>query len=159
MAAARRSTSRGGWTPSEAVVWRWRSTRTAGGLARVGRGPGFAEDGDADLARVGEAFLDLLGDVAGEAHRFEVVDLAGVDDDADFASGLDGEGAADAFEGGGDFLEAAEALDVALDRFAARAGASAGDGVGDLDDDGLDGVEFDFVVVGLDAVGDGFRTS
>jgi len=119
-------------------------------------GAGFAEDGDADLAWVLEVFFDLLGDVAGKSHGAKVVDFAWVDDDADFASGLDGEGLSDAFEGGGDFFKAAEAFDVAFDGFAPRAGSSAGDGVGHLDDDGFDGAEFDFVVVGFDAVGDVF---
>ena len=57
----------------------------------------------------------------------------------------------------GDRLELLEALDVALERLAARAGAAGRDGVGGLHEDGLDGRGLDVAVVRLDAVHDRLR--
>src|SRR4051794_935301 len=54
-------------------------------------GAGLADDGDLDLARVGQLLLDLLDDVAGEAARGQVVDLLRTHEDADLAPGLDRE--------------------------------------------------------------------
>ena len=51
-------------------------------------------------------------------------------------------------------LELAQALDVVLERLAARARAGAGERVGGLDDDRLDGLRLDLVVVGLHRVRD-----
>src|SRR5829696_5212130 len=47
-------------------------------LLRVLDGARLADDGDLDLARVGQVVLDLLDDVTREARRGEVVDLLGV---------------------------------------------------------------------------------
>ena len=51
-------------------------------------------------------------------------------------------------------LEVAQALDVLLERLAAGARPRAGQRVGRLDDDGLDGLRLDLVVVGLHRVRD-----
>ena len=54
-------------------------------------GARLADDGDLDLARVGQLLLDLLDDVAGQPRCRQVVDLLGPDEDAHLAPGLDGE--------------------------------------------------------------------
>src|SRR5512141_274041 len=48
----------------------------------------LADDRHLDLARVGQAVLDLLDDVAREARGREVVDFVRADEDADLAAGL-----------------------------------------------------------------------
>src|SRR3972149_367396 len=60
-------------------------------LFRVLHGPRLADDGDLDLARVGQLLLDLLDDVAGQPGRGQVVDLLRADEDPDLPAGLDGE--------------------------------------------------------------------
>src|SRR5262249_120540 len=103
-------------------------------LLRVLDGPRLADDGDLDLARVGQAVLDRLYDVGGEPAGRQVVDLVGTDEDPDLAPGLNGERAVDAGEALGDRLEILEALDVRLHGLAASARAGRRDRVGDLDD-------------------------
>ncbi len=119
-------------------------------------GADFAEDGDADFAGVGHFGLDAFGDVAGDEFGGGVVAAFGIDDDADFAAGLDGEGLADALEARGDAFEFLQALDVAFEGFAAGTGAGAGDGVGGHDDRGVGAGGGDIVVVSADGVEDGF---
>src|SRR5512146_899100 len=68
------------------------------GLLGVLDGSGLANDGDLDLARVGQLVLDLLDDVAGEPGRGQVVDLVRPDEDPDLAAGLDRERLLDAGE-------------------------------------------------------------
>src|SRR5260370_8907035 len=49
-------------------------------------GAGLADHGDADLAGVGQLLLDLLGDVAGDHLRLDVVDSVRLDHDPDLAA-------------------------------------------------------------------------
>ena len=79
---------------------------------------------------------------------------SGFDDDADLAAGLDGVALIDALEGRGDLLELLEALDVVGARFAAGAGAGAGDGVCRLHEDGFHRFGLDVAVVRHDRVDD-----
>src|SRR6185437_142343 len=115
-------------------------------------GAGLADDGDADLAGVGELLLDLLGDVAGDHLGLDVVDPVGLDHDPDLASGLHGEDLLDALVAAGDLLETLEPLHVHLQRLAAGTGTPAADPVRRLGEDGLDGADLDLVVVRLDVV-------
>src|SRR6476661_2423807 len=86
-----------------------------GRLPRVFHAPHLAHHRDLDLAGVLHFLLDLLGDVAGYLGAGEVVQELGVHDDADLAAGLDRVGLADAVEGHRQFLQVAEALDVAFE--------------------------------------------
>ena len=113
---------------------------------------GFADDRHADLARVGEFLFHLLGDVAGDHLRLDVVDLVRLDHDPDLAARLHGEDLLDALLVRGDLLEALQPLDVHFQRLAARAGAAAAHRVGRLGEHGLDGADLDLVVVRLDRV-------
>ena len=90
-----------------------------------------------------------------EQDRAVVVERAGHDHHADLAAGLHGVDLVDAVVAGGDLLEVSQALDVLLERLAAGARPGAGERVGGLDDDGLDGLRLDLVVVGLHRVRDG----
>ncbi len=99
--------------------------------------------------------FDLLADVARQAHGAEVVDRLRLDQDANLAACLDGEGLVDAAEAVGDAFQLLQALDVGLQRLHASAGASTADRVGDLRQERLDAVGRDFLVVRLDAVRDG----
>ncbi len=66
------------------------------GLAGDLGDPGLADDGDADLARVGQLLLDLLGHVAGQHGRADVVDVVRAHHDPDLAAGLHREDLLDA---------------------------------------------------------------
>src|SRR5258706_1484629 len=123
-------------------------------LLRVLDGARLADDGDLDLARIGQLLLDLAHDVAREAGGREVIDLLGADEDPDLAPGLDGKRALDALEAVGDRLEVLEALDVRVHRLAASARSGRADRVGDLDDRRLDAGVFDLLMVGADRVHD-----
>src|SRR5512136_1385487 len=85
--------------------------------------PHLADDGDLDLAGVVELGLDLGRGVLGQQGRLVVGDLEGLDDDADLAAGLQGEGLGDAFERAGDLLELLQPLDVGLEELAPGPGA------------------------------------
>ena len=62
----------------------------AGSAGDLG-GAGLADDGDPDLAGVGQLLLDLLGDVAGDHLRLDVVDRVRPHHHPDLAAGLHGE--------------------------------------------------------------------
>src|SRR5438128_6588918 len=59
---------------------------------RIVHRPSLAHDGDLYLARILERLFDFLDDVPRQAHRRQVVDLLGPDDDADLSTRLNGEG-------------------------------------------------------------------
>jgi hypothetical protein len=82
----------------------------------------------------------------------EVINRVWFDEDADFASRLNGEGLLYAFEGHGHFFERADAFDVRFQIFAAGAGAGAGDGICCFSDDRFHSFLIHFMVVGGDGV-------
>src|SRR4051812_32201575 len=86
--------------------------------------PRLAHYRDLDLAWILHRLLDLLRDVAGQAHRGQVVDFLGLYQDAHLTAGLDGEGALHALERRGDGLQRFQTLGVALKSFHACAGPS-----------------------------------
>ena len=138
-----------GFTPPG--VPRRAAGRTAESAGEFG-GPGLADHGDADLARVGELLLDLLGDVAGDHLGLDVVDPVGLDHDPDLAAGLHGEDLLHAFVAAGDLLQPLQALDVHLQRLAPGARPAAAHRVRGLGEHRLDGADLDLVVVRLDGV-------
>src|SRR5439155_533508 len=101
-------------------------------LVRPGARPALADHGDLDPARVGDLLLDRRRGLVGDQRRLLVVDLAGVDDDADLAPGAHREHPLDPWVARGDVLEIAEPRDVLLERLTAGPGASARDRVGRL---------------------------
>src|SRR3954453_980396 len=93
-------------------------------------GAGLADDGDADLAGVGQLFLDLLGDVARDDLGGDVVDLVGLDHHPDLAARLHREHLLDAGLLARDLLDPLEPLHILLERLPPRPGASAAPPVG-----------------------------
>src|SRR6056297_413485 len=116
-------------------------TRVAPAVASAGvlDGARLAYDRHLHLARVLHVLLDATGDVAREEDGAGVVDLVGLDDDADLAAGLDGVALLDAGEARGDRLERLEALEVDLERLAAGSRTGGADGVGGVDEHGEEG--------------------
>src|SRR4051794_30682515 len=92
-------------------------------LASVVGRPRLPDHRHLDMARILELLLDLAGDLVREQHGAVVVERAGHDHHADLAAGLHGVDLVDAVVAGGDLLEVAQALDVLLERLAARARA------------------------------------
>lgn len=86
----------------------------------------------------------------------EVVDVFGVNDNADFTARLDSVSFFDAFEGGSGVFKFGKALDVRVERFFAGAGAGRGNGIGGLDNDVFDGFGGGIFVVSGDSVNDAF---
>ena len=80
--------------------------------------------------------------------------MRGAGDDADFAAGLDRERLLDALEAGGDRFQLLHPLDVAVERFAAGAGARGAAGVGRGDEHRVRHVGADVVVVAEGGVDD-----
>src|SRR6185503_18572632 len=117
------------------------------GLPRVLHEPALAHDRHADLSRIRQLLLDLLGDVAGQRDGLRVADLVAVHEHADLAAGLDRVDAGDAGLVLGERLELLDALDVTVERLAARAGAGRGDRVGRGGDHGVHVVGVGIVVV------------
>src|SRR6186997_2845268 len=74
-------------------------------------GTGFTDNGDLDLTRILQRFLDLLAHVARESAGGEVVDFVRGDQDADFSAGLDCKGFLDSLEGVRNALERLKPLD------------------------------------------------
>src|SRR5215207_2975638 len=68
-------------------------------LSGVLNSPGLADDRDLDLARVFELVFDPARDVLGQPDRFFVRDTLALDQNPDFAAGLQCEGLRDALEG------------------------------------------------------------
>src|SRR3990170_2158251 len=93
-----------------------RSRDAARRLLRVLHGARLADDRHLDLAGIGQRLFDLAHDVARQAHRGQVVDLFGPDQDAHLPPGLHGERLLHALEAVGDGLQVFEALDVGVHR-------------------------------------------
>src|SRR5215218_7144198 len=108
------------------------------GLTSVVGGPRLPDDGHLDLAGILELLLDLARDLVREQDGAVVVERAGLHHHADLAAGLHGVDLVDAVVARGDVLEVAEALDVLLERLAARTRPADGQRVGGKDDDRLD---------------------
>src|SRR3954447_4307124 len=136
------------WHP-KVVTWkRFTALTSVVGRARL------PDHGDLDLSRVLELLLDLARDLVAEQHRAVVVERAGHDHDADLAARLHRVDLVHAVVAGGDVLELAQALDVLLERLAARAPPGARERGGGLDEHRLDRLRLDLVVVGLHRVRD-----
>src|SRR4051794_34346748 len=134
-----RSTSRG--------IWLWSARRpglpitsptkrsfipgppSSASSARALDRPRLADHGHLDLAGVGQLLLDLASDVLRQPERRLVADLAAVDDDADLAAGLDGEGLLHPLEARRDLLQLLQPLDVGLQHLAAGPPAGGRQGV------------------------------
>src|SRR5712692_11995399 len=110
-----------------------------------------------DLTRVLQRVLDLLRDVAGEARGLEVIELVGLDHDADLATRLDSEGFLDAGEAVRDALELLQTLDVVRDDLASSTGARGADRVGGRDERADHRYRLDVAVVPDDTVDDRLR--
>src|SRR5512137_2150620 len=123
-------------------------------LSREVRHPGFPDDGDFDLARVGRLGLALLGDVLGKDDGFVVGDLFVLHKDPDLPACLDGEARFDAVEGLGDPLELLEPFHVGLQHLPPGAGTGRREGVGHLDKDAQEVVVPAVVVMGGDGLDD-----
>src|SRR5712691_9469294 len=106
----------------------------SGALFGVLHRSSLANDRDFHLTGVLQRVLDLLRDVSGEARGLKIVELLGLDQDADLAPRLDRERFLDPGEAVGDALELLQALDVVRDNLAASAGARSADGVRSRDE-------------------------
>src|SRR6266508_3445830 len=116
---------------------------------RILDGPRLPDHGDLDLAGILQLRLDLLGHVAGEPERLVVAQAAGLDDDAQLAAGLDGEGLLDSLETVGDVLELLQPLDVGLQDLAARSRPRGREGVGAVDEHRLERARLVVAMVAL----------
>src|SRR5439155_21170262 len=83
----------------------------------------LADHCDFHLTGVLQRVLDLLRDIAGEPRGLKVVELFGLDHDADLAARLDRERLLDTREAVRDALELLQSLDVVGDDLAASAWA------------------------------------
>ena len=115
-------------------------------------GARLANDADLDLTRILHFVLDALDDLLRKDERAGIVDVLGLNHDANLAARLNGEALFNALERIGDFLELLEALDVVFDGFAARAGTGGGNRIRGLNQNRLDARGLDVVVVRHDAV-------
>ena len=109
-----------------------------------------------DLAGILHRLFDLLGDIARQALRFQVVDLLRAHKDAHFAAGLKRIALVHALVGVGDIFQGAHALDILLQAFTACARARPRDGIRSFHDGGLYGFLLHLVVVrgdGIDHLG------
>src|SRR5574340_897760 len=77
-------------------------------------GTSLADDRNLDLAGILHAFLDLFGHVSCQAGGSKIIDLFRTNDNAHFASSLDGVALRNAFEGICDLLKRAQPLDILL---------------------------------------------
>ena len=100
--------------------------------------------------RVGETH----GDVVAERLDLFVIDLVGSDDDAQFASSLDGVGLGDAWVTHGDVLKILQTLDISFGNLAAGTGTCAADGVANLHDRCDEACHFHFLVVCANRIAD-----
>ena len=96
-------------------------SRSASGLD----GSCLADDADLDASGVCEFLFDATCDIAADDGSFFIIDDAGLDEDADFTSGLNGIAFFDAGEGEGNFLDIFEPFDIGFEDFAASARAGA----------------------------------
>src|SRR5579875_3805213 len=116
--------------------------REPGLLPGIVNGARLAYHTDLDLAGVVKALLDLVGDLAGQAIGAVLIDLIGLDDDPHLAPSLNGKGLLDAGERVGDALQGFEALEIEIDSLAPRPRPGSRDGIGGLDDGGLQALRF-----------------
>src|SRR5207249_4086774 len=110
-------------------------------------GARLANDDDLHLPRVLELVLDLASDLVGEEHGAVVVDLGGLDDHPDLASGLKRVRLRDSWLRARQLLKRPESADVVLERLAAGAWSRGGDRVGGDEKHRLDRLRLHLVVV------------
>ncbi len=120
----------------------------------IGR-PKLPNDGDLDLARVLEVFLELPCDLSRKLTRIEVGDIPGIYDYPHLAAGLQCKDMIHTGKLQGQGLETLETLDIALQGLSPRPGPGGRDRIGGLDDHGEDRSRLHLVVMGFDAVDDG----
>src|SRR3954453_5088380 len=99
-----------------------RVVHVTGRVPRDVDGAALADHSHLDLPRVVELVFDLAGDLVRQKHCAVVVDLAGMDDHADLAAGLERIPLLDAGPPRRQLLERFEPFDVVLEALAARAG-------------------------------------
>ena len=90
-------------------------------LLRVFYAAEFTDDVNFNLPRIFEFGFDFLSDVLRKKQRLRVVDLIGLDDNADFAPRLNGVALFYAGERRSDGFQPFEPLDVVRARFSSRA--------------------------------------
>ena len=129
----------------------WGDSLVSLGKLDVALFPGYD---NANLSRILEFLFDFAGYVAGQELGLGVVDFFGFDEDADFSSGLQGEGFLDAGECLDEVFEFFQALDEAGGCFSSGSWAGAGEGVCRDAEGGVEGGAFDGSVVCGDGVGD-----
>src|SRR5579872_4731560 len=137
---------------TQGTLHRSRRYRSSSRLLRVVDDALFADHHHLDLAGVLERLLDLADDVACHASRSQIVHILGLDDDADLAAGLDREALVDPVERVGDILERLEPFYITLERVAASSRPGAGNGVGSLHQESLDGLRLFLEVVSGDGM-------
>src|SRR5439155_17308622 len=129
----------------------------SGALFGVLHRASLANDRDFHLTGVLQRVLDLLRDVSGEARGLKIVELLGLDDNADLATRLDRERFLDAGEAVGDARELLQTLDGIRDDLAASAGSRRADGVGGRDEGADHRHRLHVAVMADDAVDDRLR--
>src|SRR5918993_2033002 len=127
-----------------------------GASTRELNGARLPDHGDLDLPWILQLVLDPFGDVPRQPNRRFVRDLFALDDDADFAAGLECKGLRDPVERIGNPFELFEALHVGLEDVAPGAGSRRGHGISRLDDHGLKGGPVDIHMVSGDGHQDRF---
>src|SRR2546428_4750227 len=124
---------------------------------RVFNRASLADHRDFDLAGVLQRVLDLLRDIARESRGLKVVELFGLDHDADLAARLDRERLLDTREAVRHALELLQSLDVVRDDLAPSARARSADGVGGRDERADHGHRLHIAVMADDSVDDRLR--
>src|SRR5207247_1406488 len=112
------------------------------------------DGGQLELPGVGHFLFDLARHVARQQGRLIVRHGSRVDDDADLAARLNGEGFLDPPERVADALEVLEPLHVALEHLAPRPGTRPGERVGRIDQRRQDGLGAHLLVMRRDGVHD-----
>jgi len=115
----------------------------------------FADDRNFDRAGITHFLLDLFFDFASDDVGLRIVDFVWFDDDADFASSLDGKRLFNTSDRIGDFFQLCQAFDIVFKRFTTGTRSCGRERIGGRYQHTNDGFGFGIAVMAFDAIDDG----
>lgn len=114
----------------------------------------LADDSNLDLTGIGHLVLNLGCNLSAQCLGLCIVHLVGTDDDAQFATCLNGIGLRYAWIAHSDGFKIVQTLDISLNDFTTGTRTGTRDSVTNLYDGSQQGLHLHFVVVGTDGVAD-----
>lgn len=107
---------------------------------------------DLDLTGIFHFILNAFNDIASNDNDLIVADDIGLNENSDFAAGLDSEAVVDSLEGVGDAFKFFKTFNIIFEVFTSCTGSCGGNGIGSLNKTSDNALGLDIAVMGFDSV-------